>query len=226
MADWLSYSLDDFLLFSLPAYYGLFEQINATLWPGAHMVFVLAGLALAGVLWRPGKWSGPVVYGLLGVLWAWTGWYFMAVNYAAINWAAAYAAPAFFVQALLFAAVAVSGRGLALQDKPPRLVVPMIVYAVIGHPLSGVALGRPWQAVEVFGLSPDPLVAATLAVLLASKGRLSRAVWLVPLVWVPLSALTLWMLGSVEWILLPAFALLCLACAVWYGARQTKNVSD
>ena len=218
MMDLLSYSLDDFLLFSLPAYYGIFEQINTALWPGAHMVSALVGLLISGALWWPGKWSGPVVYGLLAVVWAWTGWYFLGFEYASINWAATYAVPAFFAQALLFAGAALSGRGLALQDKPSRMAVLMFVFVVIAYPVSGVALGRPWQAAEMFGLSPDALVAATLAVLLASKGWLSRVAWAVPLVWAALAGLTLWMLGSVEWILLPSFALLCL---VW-AARSSR----
>lgn len=214
MTDLMSYSLDDFLLFSQPAYYGIFEQINAAFWPGAHMVSLLVGLAIAGALWWPGKWSSQVVYGLLAIIWAWTGGYFMALEYAAINWAATYVVPAFFVQALLFAGAALSGRGLALQEKPLRPAVLMFVFAVIMYPATGVVLGRPWQAAEVFGLSPDPLVAATLAVLLASKGRLSSTTWILPLAWVALSGLTLWMLGSAEWILLPTFALLCVVMAI------------
>lgn len=214
MTDLLSYSLDDFLLFSLPAYYGIFEQINAAFWPGAHMVSLLVGLAIAGALWSSGKWPGQMVYGLLAIGWAWTGWYFMALEYAAINWAATYLVPVFFAQALLFAGAALSGRGLALQEKPSLLVVLIFVFAVIVYPVTGVVLGRPWHAAEMFGLSPDPLVAATLAVLLASKGSLSSTSWILPLAWVALSGLTLWMLGSAEWILLPTLALLCVVLAV------------
>jgi len=214
MTDLLSYSLGDFLLFSLPAYFGIFEQINAAFWPGAHMVSLLVGLAIAGVLCWPAKWSSQVVYGVLAIVWAWTGWYFVALEYVAINWAVAYVVPAFFAQTLLFACAALSGRGLALQERPLRPTVLMFVFAVIIYPASSVILGRPWQAAEVFGLSPDPLVAATLAVLPASKGWLLWTTWILPLAWVALSGLTLWMLGSADWILLPTFALLCVVMAI------------
>ena len=50
MADWLQYSLADFLLFSPTAYWRLFEQLNAALWPLQPLALaMLTAVAVATV---------------------------------------------------------------------------------------------------------------------------------------------------------------------------------
>ena len=95
MSEWWTYRLEDFLLFSPRVYWRMFELHNAALWP-LHLVTFAAGVAIILLaLWRPhghGLWIAII----LAALWAFVGWSFLWIRYAAINWAIAYVAPAFW----------------------------------------------------------------------------------------------------------------------------------
>jgi len=216
MAEWLSYSLSDLMLFSLQAYTGLFEPLNTTLWP-VHLFTLALGLA-AGVLVLNGhRTSHRAVWTLLGILWIWTGWNFLYVQYAAINWAAEYVAPVFWLQGLLFCLFAAAPKCPEIRytgNSTDRTAMVLYLFALIGYPTATFALGRPLDSVEFIGISVDPGVAATLAVLVLTRGRLTRLAWTVPLTWCALTGLTLWMLGSPEFFIAPVMAALAVVAAV------------
>ena len=212
MAEWLSYSPSDLLLFSLQAYTGLFELLNTTLWP-VHLFTLALGLA-AGALVLTGHRTGHrIVWALLGLLWFWTGWHFLYVQYAAINWAAEYVAPVFWLQGLLFLLFAVAPKCPEIRyagTASDRTAMGLYLFALIGYPAAAFALGRPLHSVEFLGISVDPGVTATLAILVLSRGGLARLGWIVPLTWCALTGLTLWMLGSPEFFIAPLMAVLAL----------------
>lgn len=217
MTEWSSYSLSDFLLFSVQAYEGMFEILNATLWP-IHVLTFAIGVAIAVLVLRPGDASTRLVCGTLAVLWIWIGWHFLATQYAVINWAAAYVAPVFAAQGLLFGLFAVMPKWLNLglpASVPSRLALALLLFAVALYPVASFALGRPWHSVEFFGISPDPTVVATLAILALSRGALSRIAWVVPLLWCAISGLTLWGLGSAEFLIAPVAAVTAIALTLF-----------
>jgi hypothetical protein len=93
-----------------------------------------------------------------------------------------------------------------------------LVLLGLAYPLLAPLLGRPWTQAEVFGLAPDPTVAATLGVLLAAE----RPHWLLivaPLLWCAVSGATLWTMDAPEAPILPAVAIVTLAVAAWTAAR-------
>lgn len=212
MAEWLSYSLSDLLLFSLPAYIGLFELLNTTLWP-AHLLILALGLAAAALILNRHRTGHRIVWALLGLLWLWTGWGFLYMQYAAINWAAGYAAPAFWLQGLLLGLFAVMPNGPEIRyagTTTDRAILGLYLFSLIGYPAATFALGRPLNSVEFIGISVDPGVTATLAILVLSRGGLAWLTWIVPLSWCALTGPTLWMLGSAEFFLAPLTAVLAL----------------
>lgn len=216
MAEWSSYSLSDLVLFSLQAYFGVFELLNTTLWP-AHLVILAVGLAIGVFMLRGGPANSRIVWSVLGLLWIWTGWSFLFVEYSAINWAAAYVAPAFWLQGLLFGLFAVASRSPDIRyarTAASRTAIVLYVFAVIGYPAVNLALGRPLGSVEFLGISADPGVAATLAILVLSRGRFIWLAWIVPLLWCALTGLTLWLLGSPEFVIAPLAAVVAVAAAV------------
>ncbi len=86
MAEWSTYSLEDFILFSARVYFRLFEIQNAAFWP-LHILLLAFGGALT---WVALKRSGiGAVAGSVGLAlcWALLGSTFLP-RYAAINWAA------------------------------------------------------------------------------------------------------------------------------------------
>lgn len=223
MAEWLSYSLSDLLLFSLQAYLGLFELLNETLWP-AHLFTLALGLAIGLFVLKRNVVKPRLVWGLLGLLWIWTGWHFLYVQYTAINWAAGYVALVFLLQGLLFGLFSFAPKCPDIRytaTAAGRTAMALYLFALIGYPAATLALGRPLESVEFFGISADPGVVATLAILVLSRGGFTWLAWIVPLAWCALTGLTLWMLGSPEFFIAPLAGVVAVVAAV-SGRRMSR----
>ena len=216
MSEWWTYTLSDFLLFSPRTYYRLFELHNAAWWP-VHVVAVAGGVAIVVLAKRDGPAAGRAVAAMLAVAWAWVAWAFLWQRYATINWAASWLAAVFAAQSLLFGVFAMRRRGLALASGPVALVPTGLAVAVCGvlaYPLASIALGRGIAAAEVFGMAPDPTVFATLGILVLAAPAARLALLPIPLAWCAMTGATLWTMGSPEWWLLPAAAVLSIAAAI------------
>jgi hypothetical protein len=228
---WLTYSLQDFLLFSPRTYYRLFELHNRAVWP-AQLLAVALGAALVWLVLRGGggAWRGRAVAAILAACWLWVGWAFLLLRYDTINWAARHLAAAFAAQALLLAwAGLLAGR---LRPRPPtdaagRAGLAILAFALVLQPLIGPLLaGRPWAQAELFGVAPDPTVAATLGVLpLAAAGRARWALMVVPLLWCAVSGLTLWAMGAPDALVMPGVGAAALGLAAWDSARGGSAAS-
>lgn len=227
MAEWSSYSPHDLLLFSLQAYIGLFELLNTTLWP-VHLVTLALGLAAALLVLTNHRARHRLVWALFCLLWLWTGWHFFHVQYAAINWAAEYVAVVFWLQGLLFGLFAVAPNCPQISytgTVTDRMAAAAYLFAVIGYPIATLALGRSSDSVEFLGISADPGVAATLAVLVLSRARFIWLSWVVPLAWCALTGLTLWLLESPEFLIAPLTAMLAVVAAVTNSNRPLTPAS-
>ncbi|HUF87885.1 MAG TPA: DUF6064 family protein [Thermohalobaculum sp.] len=224
MSEWWSYRPGDFLLFAPRTYWRLFELENAASWPLPLLALAL-GAGLLVLLRRPRRWSGRVVALALALAWAWVGWRFVGERYAAINWAAVYAAPLFYIQALLLAWFGAVRDGLNLSIPPRgsvRLGLALYAYALILHPLTALAAGRPLAGAEIAGIAPDPTAIATLGVLVmlpgggvagAVAGGVAGPLLAIPLAWCLMSGATLATMGAWQaWIPLAAAAV---ALAAW-----------
>ncbi|WP_108882295.1 DUF6064 family protein [Anderseniella sp. Alg231-50] len=224
MAEWSSYSLSDLLLFSLQAYIGLFEPLNTTLWP-AHLATLALGLTVGLLVLKQGSVNNRLVWSMLGLLWIWTGSHFFFVQYAAINLAAGYIAPVFWLQGLLFAWFAAAPKCPDIRytgTAAGRTAMVLYLFALIGYPAATLALGRSLDSVEFIGISADPGVVATLAVLVLSHGSLTLLAWIVPLAWCALTGLTLWMLGSAEFFIAPLSGAMAVAATI-AGRRVSQT---
>jgi hypothetical protein len=219
MSEWWTYSLADLLLFSPRTYRHLIELYNAAVWP-LHLLTLAAGTAVAWMLLRrAGVQRWRIAFCVLGVAWGWVGIVFLGRNYASINWAASYFALAFVVQALL---LVVRGVWLSSEAAPGESAAlrwsgaALIGFALLLQPLVGPLLGRSPNQIEVFGIAPDPTVAATLGVLsIAPLARLNAVLWLIPLAWCAVSAATLWTMHDADAPLMPLVAGAALAVAAW-----------
>ena len=196
MSEWWTYTLSDFLMFSPRTYWRLVELYNRDFWP-LQLPLLAAGLA---ALWLAAtqrvqafRW---VAFGLSAV-WLWVGWAFLWERYATINWAAQYVALAFAAQAVLL-----TGAGLMRSNAAARPGTAarglgwLLAAAGLLYPLLGLAAGRPWVQVEVFGMAPEPTALFTLGLLLLGGQPVSRAgrtlLFAIPLLCLLLGAATAW----------------------------------
>jgi len=215
MSEWWTYTLSDFLLFSPRTYYRLFELYNADIWP-AQIVALALGVTILVLLPRGGAWRGQAVAAILGASWLWIAWAFHGERYATINWAAVYVAAGFAVEGLLLLWVGlIRNRMQADGQSMDRVGLAIVLFALVGQPLIGPLVGRAWSQVEMFGVAPDPTAVATLGVLLCAAGR---AFWLLaalPIAWCVITGATLWTMGSVDSLVAPLAAAICVVWRIW-----------
>lgn len=232
MSEWWTYRLSDFLMFSARTYHRLFELYNAEVWP-AHLVAQGLGVAMVVVVLRVRAGAATAVFGGLALAWVCVAWAFHWQRYATINWAAVWFATAFAVQSVLMLVAAARARGAAAVEPWPSARVAMnrglvlLLFALFVQPLIGLALGRPWRQVELFGIAPDPTVSATLGLLLMLRPALGRragawSLWPVPLLWCGVSGATAWAMGAPDAWLMPVIALLALAAARHGGVAGSR----
>lgn len=222
MSAWWSYDLRDFLLFSRDTYLRLFELYNDFVGPG-WIVAVLAGLGIPLAFAFGGKWRGRIVSAILAAAWLWIAWGFHWRWYRGIHLAAPWFAGAFAAQGVLIGWVGgvldrVWGDGETDSLHPVSRWTGWTVYgfALAGYPLLTPIWNRPWSQIELFALSPDPTAIGTLALLLLASRRLFWELWIIPLLWLINSALTLRAMGAGEvWVVMGAAVVLL--CSFFWG---------
>jgi hypothetical protein len=198
MQDWWSYSLSDFLLFSPRTYYRMIERHNEAVWP-TQLLTMSLGVAILGALRQPSTTQGRIIAGILALLWMWVAWAFLLYRYATINWAINYVVPFFVLEALLLVWWGVIGGKLSFavrREASGRFGTALLVLSLLLYPALAVIFGRPWNQAEVFGIAPDPTVAATVGLLLLTNSRLRWGLLPVPLLWCGIAAATLWAMSA------------------------------
>ncbi len=196
MPEWSTYTLSDFLMYAPRTYWRMVELYNRDFWP-LQLPLLAAGLA---ALWlaatRPAQNFRWIALGLAAA-WLWVGWAFLWERYASINWAAQYVAVAFAVQALLLAGLALRpGKPAPQPGGSARGLGGLLAAAGLLYPLLGLALDRPWEQTELFGMAPEPTALFTLGLLLlcgqpsTPTGR--ALVFYIPLLCLLLGAATAW----------------------------------
>lgn len=220
MDTWLTYSPQDFLLFSERVYWRLFELHNAAFWP-AQVPALLAGLAVPTLLLRRPAWAGRAAAAILALAWAVAGLGFLT-RYATINWMAGDLVPVFLGQAVLVAALGFTARALrpASAGAGRWIGLGLCLYGLAVPALAGLALGRGAASTEIFALTPDPTAIVTLGAVLAAERRWpALLLGIIPVAWCLASWATLATLGVTQaWIFAPVA--LAIAAAGVRGMRE------
>lgn len=219
MSEWWTYSPHDFLMFSPPIYWRLFESLNLAWWP---LQPVLAGAALVLLHPKARRWM-PY---LLALAWALSGWAFVWQRYAPIQWVASGFAWAFGLQAVAWLALGLLGgasRGWHNGVAPLRQRAGFagVWFALFVCPLLAPLAGRPWVQAECFGLAPDPTALFSLALGLTLQARSGaeraglRLMLLLPLAWCAFSSATLLVMGAWQGGVLGGAVVAVLGVAAW-----------
>ena len=211
MSEWSTYTLSDLLMFSARTYYRLIELYNVAVWP-LHLLAFPSGVALVVFALRADERSGRIAAVVPGLCWLWVAWAFHAERYATINSAAPYFACGFAVQGAL---LIFAGR---LRFHRDQFSLGLLLFALFGYPVLALMSGRPWVQAEMFGMAPDPTVAATLA-LLALAPRAAWVLWPLPLLWSAVSGATLWTMNARYAWVLPLLAMLALSRRIYLERR-------
>lgn len=216
MSEWWTYSPADFLLFSPKTYYRLLELHNAATWPG-HLLAIVLGCVILFLVARPGAARERILATILAACWLWVAWAYLLARYATINWAARYFAMAFAVEAILLIVFNVVAGRLSINRKERLPGMALLVFALAIQPLLGPLLGRPWTQAESFGVTPNPTVVATLAVLALSTHWSRWLLLAIPALWCLIAGLTEWAMASPEAWVMP----LAMAVAVVLTVRNS-----
>jgi hypothetical protein len=208
--------------FTAEQFVDVFARYHEWLWP-APLVLIAVGVGLASLAFVAPRHS-RLVAGGLSSLWVW-----MAVMYH-IAFFSFVTPMAYLFGALFLAEAALLGwhglytRRLHLAvpaDWPARIAGPALaLYALVGYPLLGYALGQRYPAFPTFGL-PCPTTIFTFALLAWCVRPVPWSVLLIPLGWALVGTSAALNFGLMEDFGLPLAAVLVLALSLRPHAKRT-----
>ena len=223
-ADWLSYSLQDFLMFSPEVFLRLYVRLNQDIWPG-QAVFLLVALTVPWLLTRRKQSLRRGGIALVALTWISCGFGFLWHYYGEINWPAVWFGGFFVAQGLLMASVALVSTISAIPDGRKGTV-----WLVVGW--LSAALFLPWltvlqsgqvQALAFVGLFPGTTVAAGSLALVLVPRPWRWPLLLLPLAWALFSAATYWTL-QLHWLQgFPVATLISIGLALWLSPRPAQS---
>ena len=170
--------------FTVEQFLTVFERYNEALWP-LQIVAYAVGVALVVLAFTRWKRASAVIFGALAVMWAGMGVGYMWMYFSDINPAARLFGAIFVVQAVLLAVMAVKERGASYGGRRGARTwvgLALIVYAMVGYPLLGMAFGHGYPQAPMFGLVPCPTTIFICGMLLLAARPRRLLLWL-PLVW-------------------------------------------
>jgi hypothetical protein len=193
MGEITNYSLSDFILFSDKVYYRQFELYNHAIWP-LHLIAIVFSLVIIYMLWKKpaAAWSGRLIAVLLTLSWVWVAWAFLYERFYQIHVVANWYALGFVLQAGLITWYGVIKNQFTLSEESrPRINIGLVLLfiSLIIYPFIAFITGRSWLQFEMFSLTPDPTVLATIAILYLCK--VSSVLYVIPIIWLLISGVTL-----------------------------------
>ena len=221
-ADWLSYSLQDFVMFGPQVFLRLFVRINQDLWPWQLLAVVIA-IVIPVLILRQGRAARRLAVGLLALAWIVSGYGFLVGYFGPIYWPAAWFGWAFVAQGVLLAAAVFSGGVHDSRLAVGRFAV-LWLLAVCGLPWLAMADSGQWEAVGLFGVAPGTTAAAG-ALALALMSRAWRWLYLPLLVmWSLFSAAILWVLQAWWLLVAPVATLSLIGAGLWLNPRPARSL--
>lgn len=222
-ASWLSYSLQDFVMFGPEVLLRLFIRINEAVWPWQSL-WLMAGLLLPWLGCKVAEWPRRLAMALAGLAWIGCGYLFMVRYYGPVNTPATWFGWAFVIEGLLL--LMLRGRALPIPLGLPLAVAGWLVILVL--PWLAVLQSGDVRALALFGMAPGVTVAATVLLFARQPLLLRWFLLLVPLAWSLFSALTYWSLGT-YWLLgfpLATLILLVVALRVSPSPVQSRGLQS
>lgn len=220
--DWLSYSLQDFLMFGPQVFLRLFIRLNQDVWPW-QLLIVLLALVVPWLMCRPAPALRRLAVWLVAAAWIGSGAGFLVRYFGEINWPAVWFGWSFVAQGLLMAALATFCHWEAIPKGRTRTFTWLWLTGVVALPWLPVLQSGELGALAVFGLTPDVTLAASSLVLAMMPRVLLWSLLPIPLLWVLFSAVTYWELQMVWLLLLPAATVIFFALGWWLNPSLARS---
>lgn len=173
------------LPFTRDQFLSVFVTYNHAIWPIQIGAYLLGGIAVALLFWRP-RGGNRVIAAVLTAMWLWTAAAYHALFFARNNNAAYLFAAFFAIQGgCLLCEGCYRGRiHFSARSGPVAwLGLGFVAYAAILYPLIGMVSSHPYPAMPMFGVTPCPVTIFTFGMLLATVPPLSRWLLVIPLAW-------------------------------------------
>lgn len=217
------------LPFTQDAFFALFGEYNASVWPLALLFYVLAAVCVA-LMFRPGRSATLFVSTTLAAMWAVNGVGYHWMFFREINPAAAIFAALFLAQAALLIVLPVRSpafRFAASADARSAAGLLLILFAMVLYPLWRRLAGHGWPEMPVFGVAPCPTTIFTIGILLTGTWQVARWLLIVPGLWAAIGGCAAILLAvPQDYALLAALALLLLfAVARLSGLSFARHVA-
>jgi hypothetical protein len=212
------------LPFSRDQFFEVFERYNEAVWPAQLALVAIALGCVVMTIW--GRSTSRAIGWLLAVLWAWMAIAYHFWFFASINRAAWIFGGLFLATAIVFALQAARGT-LAFEpsrDASGVVGVALVLYALVGYPLVGIAAGQAYPRFPTFGL-PCPTTIFTLGMLLLVRRPVPFMVFAGPFAWALVGSSAAFLLGVVEDLGLAAAAVLA-ACVLGLRRRGAALAHD
>jgi uncharacterized protein DUF6064 len=180
--------------FSRDAFFDAFATYNHAFWPLALILWIAT---LVAFMAHPSERAGTGgVFGLLAILWAWSGLAYHAAIFSRINPAAWLFAALFVTEAVLLAWYSLAQRRLEFAKDPSIAVVVgygLIAYGLL-YPLLALAGGHAYPRVPTFGV-PCPTTLVTVGFLTLLRGRVPARLAVIPIGWAAIAASAAFLFG-------------------------------
>jgi len=220
--DWLSYSLQDFLMFGPQVFLRLFIRLNQDVWPWQLLIVPLT-LVVPWLMCRPAPALRRLAVWLVAAAWVGSGAVFLVRYFGEINWPAVWFGWAFVAQGALMVAVAAFCHLEAIPKGRTGVFAGLWLTSVVVLPWVPVLQSGELGTLAVFGLTPDVTLAASSLVLAMMPRALLWSLLPIPLLWVLFSAATYWALQMVWLLLLPAATLILFALSCWLSPSSARS---
>ncbi len=193
----LPFTIDDFL--------SVFMRYNLSIWPVQVAIYVAAATIVGWLLWHPSRTGSLALTALLAFCWVLMGAGYHLGFFRAISGVALPAGVLFTLTGLGFAWITARGSFSFGWRRDAWAVIGLILvlYAMVGYPLAGLAVGHHYPRSPVFGVAPCPTTIFTFGVLLLATSRVPGWLLVVPAIWSLFAASAAVLLGMTEDLLLP-----------------------
>lgn len=189
------------LPYSAEVYAELMAAYNAAWLPAAVLAPMLSLFVLALALRPPPGLEAAcarLIGALLALAWMWVGWAHQLRMMADLNFLAPVYGAAWLAQGVLLAlscAVPTDTRFRFGSDLRGRAGLALSLFGLAGYPLLALLLGQHWRALPLAGTAPEPTAIFTVGLLVALRDRPRPYLYLVPLGWAVVSAVSAYMLA-------------------------------
>lgn len=211
--------------FTAAAFLDVFRNYNTTVWP-VQIALVALALACVLLLVRARTHDSRLIATVLGLFWCWMAVAYHFAFFASINRAAILFGFVFLGEAFLLLWYGVRTERLRFavaHDVYGVIGIVMIVFALVGYPVLGVALGRRYPASPTFGL-PCPTTIFTFGFLLLARAPVPRRLLVIPFLWSLLGAIAATRLGVAEDYSLLVAGLVTILLVLWRDRSMPRTL--